>query len=170
MRKNADEKALQEKAKAEQEQIQYKTAIAQWSMQLAQLPSQIVATTAQAMTQFGPVAGAILGAVVGVALTTAMINSMPKKPSGSSGASASVPQISVPSTAAAETQFSASPMDTRAAVGEETAGGGSISGAGVATQAAAATQVPVVFNFDGVSFANVVIDLHNRGQTIELRA
>jgi hypothetical protein len=59
-------------------------------------------------------------------------------------------------------------METRAAVSESPAGGSGTSGAAMASQAAETAQVPFVFNFDGVAFANGVIDLINRGQTINL--
>ncbi|AEF81271.1 phage tail tape measure protein lambda [Leadbettera azotonutricia] len=86
---DAKERAEQEKAKREIAEIEYKQAMAQWTMQVAMVPAQIAAAIMQGFAQAGPFAGAVGAAVmatVGAAQLAALLSSMPRKQFAKGGA------------------------------------------------------------------------------------
>jgi hypothetical protein len=94
-KKNDEMKAAEEKAARDIADIEYRQAMADWSIKLAMAPAQIAAAVLEGFAQLGPFLGAagpvIMGAL-GALQMAAIIAAMPKKPALAGGGVIGLPQ------------------------------------------------------------------------------
>jgi hypothetical protein len=94
-KKNDALKAEEEKAAREIADIEYRRAMADWSIKLAMAPAQIASAILEGYAQTGPfggTAGAIIMSVVGALQLASIIAAMPKKPALADGGVVGLPQ------------------------------------------------------------------------------
>jgi hypothetical protein len=94
-KKNDDLKAAEEKASREIANINYRQALADWTIKLAMAPAQIASAILEGFAQAGPfggIAGAVIMGVVGALQTAALLAAMPKPPALAGGGVVGLPQ------------------------------------------------------------------------------
>jgi hypothetical protein len=94
-KKNDDLKDAEKNASRDIADINYRQAMADWTIKLAMAPAQIASAILEGYAQAGPfggIAGAIIMSVVGALQTAALIAAMPKKPSFAGGGVVGLPQ------------------------------------------------------------------------------
>jgi hypothetical protein len=94
-KKNNDLKAAEEKAAQEIAEIEYRQAMADWTIKLAMAPAQIASAILEGYAQLGPILGsgaAVIMGVIGALQLAAIIAAMPKKPALAGGGVVGLPQ------------------------------------------------------------------------------